>query len=170
MIQKTIRLSLSLLLACIVGLSLNSCVDAEEGESWDDYEFRNAINCGKLTSWHIILIKDENGKWLNDYQGENTIVSFDVQFFSKDHNFHSTKFYWTQNEKGEWIGDDATREEYKPADNTAFTLDSKALTIEGTVGGEKYFRISLDKKVDGAMEGKLHFYRENKTFEVKMVR
>ena len=160
----------ALLLACVVGLGLTACADAEEGESWGDWEFRNALNCTKWTAWHIILIKDENGNWLNDRNGENKILHFDVQFFASAHNFHTTKWYWIQNENGEWVSDPATEEEYKTADNTAFTLDSKNLVIEGTVGEEKYFRINLDKKVDGNMEGKLHFYKEDKTFEVIMSR
>lgn len=170
MIKNAIKLSWVLLLACFVGLGVNSCADAEEGESWGDWEFRNAINCAKWSEWHIIQIKDENGNWLNDYLGENTILHFGVQFFANDHNFHSTKAYWMHDEKEGWIWDEFTKEEYKPADNTAFTIDSKNLIIEGTVGGEKYFRIKLNKKVDGTMEGTLYFYKENKTFEVIMSR
>jgi len=61
-------------------------------------------------------------------------------------------------------------EEYKPADNTAFTVDSKTKTIEATVDGVKYFRIVLDKEPTSLMEGKLHFYKENKTYEVILSR
>ncbi len=158
----------ALLLACVLGLALTACVEAEEGETWDEWEFRNAINCGKYTAWSIYKIKDGD-KWLEDY--ENNILQFSVQFFSKDHNFHSSKAHWMQDAEGSWIADESTREEFLPADETAFTLDTKHLVIEGTVGGEKYFRINLNKKVaDGFMEGKLHFYKENKTYEVIMIR
>ncbi|MBQ9559491.1 MAG: hypothetical protein IJV08_05850 [Bacteroidaceae bacterium] len=45
------------------------------------------------------------------------------------------------------------------------------MTIEGTVANEKYFRIVLDKNIDGPfMEGKLYFYREDKTYEVRLRR
>ena len=158
----------ALLFACAVGVVLTACADAEEGEKWDDWEFRNAISNGKWTSWHIIQIKDENGNWVE--QDANTILYFDIQFFVNDHNFHSTKWYWKEDGENGWIADESTREEYKPADQTAFTIDSKKLIIEGTVGEEKYFRIDLNKKVDGFIEGKLHFYRDDKTFEVIMHR
>ena len=165
--KSLIRLSCAMLLACVIGVCMSGCAEAEEGESWGDWEFRNAISNTKWTEWHIIKIKDENGNWIN--QDENTILYFGIQFFVNDHNFHSTKFNWKNDGEG-WISDDATLEEYKPADNTAFTIDSNNLVIEGTVGGEKYFRINLNKKVDGNMEGKLYLYRENKTYEVVMSR
>ncbi|MBP5515042.1 MAG: hypothetical protein J6Y04_09765 [Bacteroidaceae bacterium] len=166
--KNVIRTAWALLLACIVGVGMVGCVEAEEGEGWDEWEFRNAINCGKLTEWHIIQIKNDKGEWVPD--AENTILTFNVQFFSKDHNFHSTKFFWTQSENLGWIADQSTLEEYKPADNTAFTIDPKKLIIEGTVGGEKYFRINLNKKVEGSIEGKLYFYRDKTTYEVIMLR
>ena len=166
--KSLIRLSCAMLLACVIGVCMSGCAEAEEGESWGDWEFRNAISNSKWTSWHIIQIKDENGNWVN--QDDNTILYFDIQFFVNDHNFHSTKFYWTQDKDEGWISDDATREEYKPSNNTAFTIDSKNLIIEGTIGEEKYFRFNLNKKVEGSMEGKLYFYRDNKTYEVIMSR
>ena len=162
----------ALLLACIVSMGMTSCADAEDGESWGDWEFRNAINCGKLTEWSLNKVKEANGEWGDPYRAD--VPLFRVQFFASDHNFHSTKGSWIwvkDNEgNGEWRADEAAMEEYKPADNTAFTVDSKTLTIEATVDGAKYFRIVLDKQPTSVMEGKLHFYKENKTYEVQLIR
>ena len=69
----------ALLFACAVGIGLTACADAEDGESWGDWEFRNAISNGKYTSWSIFQIKDENGNWVE--QDANTILYFDIQFF-----------------------------------------------------------------------------------------
>ncbi len=161
----------ALLLACVVSVGVTSCADAEEGESWGDWEFRNDINCTKFTEWSVNQVKID-GKWVDPARED--VPFFSVQFFAKDHNFHSKKWSWTWKEiggEGGWVSDDATIEEYKPANNTAFTVDSKTLTIEGTVAGEKYFRIVLDKKIEGScMQDKLHFYKENKTYDVMMIR
>jgi len=159
----------ALLLACMVSMGMTSCVEAEDGESWGDWEFRDAINCGKFTEWSLYKVKDANGEWGEPYRADVPI--FRVQFFSSNHNFHSTKgtWIWVESEGG-WIADESTMEEYKPADNTAFTVDSKTKTIEATVDGVKYFRIVLDKEPTSLMEGKLHFYKENKTFEVILSR
>ena len=171
MIKNGINLSWALLLACFVGLVMNSCVDAEDGESWGDWEFRNVINCSKYTEWSMEKVKID-GEWVD--AAREDVPYFAVQFFAKDHNFHSQKWSWTWKEiggEGGLVSDDATTEEYKPADNTAFTVDSKTLTIEGTVAGEKYFRFVLDEKIDGPyMQGKLYFYKEDKTYEVLMRR
>lgn len=169
--KKYMKMTWALLLALFTGMSMSGCADAEDGESWGDWEFRNDINCAKFAEWSIDQVKID-GEWVDPARGD--VPFFGVQFFASDHNFHSRKWSWTWKEiMGEegWVSDDATLEEYKPADNTAFTVDSKTLTIEGTVANEKYFRIVLDKKIDGPfMEGKLYFYREDKTYEVRLRR
>ena len=171
MIKNVIKLSWALLLACFVGLGMASCADPEEGESWGDWEFRNDINCAKFSEWSIEQVKID-GEWVD--AAREDVPFFAVQFFAKTHDFNSRKWSWAWQEIGGdwgWVRDDATLEEYKQADNTAFTVDSKTLTIEGTVDGEKYFRIVLDKKIESPfMQGKLYFYKEDKTYEVLLRR
>ena len=146
-------------IVAVVSVAMVSCADAEDGESWDDWKIRNTING---FGWHVAMLKDANGNWV-DYM-EAGVFYFYVKFSASNHNFSSEKFYYKDG-----VSDESTREEYKASDNTAYTI-TNARVIEGTVGGQPYFRITLNKKPDSSMEGTLYFYRENKSYEVIMTR
>lgn len=158
--MRKILFMASVAIVAIVSIFMVSCADAEEGESHDDWKLRNAING---LGWHVDMLKDANGNWV---RWENaSILYFYVKFSASNHNFESEKFYYD----GEGNSDETTREVYKPANNTAYTI-TNAKVIEGTVGGQPYFRITLNKMPGSSMEGKLYFYKENKTYEVIMTR
>lgn len=167
--MKKILMMAAIALMTALSMSVTSCADAEEGESWGDWDFRNYINCTKYTEWSLYKVMDAKGNWV---EPENVAFpKFNVQFFASDHNFHSTKATWIEDDVLGLVVDESSIEEYTPSDNTAFTVDSKKLTIEGTVGGTKYFSIVLDEKPGSSfMKGKLHFYKENKTYNVQLIR
>ena len=143
----------------VMSAGMASCADADEGESWSDWELRNTING---FAWHADMLKDANGKWI---RWENSLtLYFEVKFSASNHNFSSRKFHYKDG-----VSDEATKEEYNSSNNTAFTIKD-AKIIEGTVNGEPYFRITLHNKPTSSMECSLFFYRENKTYEVIMTR
>lgn len=146
-------------IVAVVSVALVSCADKEEGESWDDWTLRNTING---FGWHVDMLKDANGNWV---RWENAVLFyFSVKFSASNHNFSSEKFYYKDG-----VGDDETREKYEPSNNTAYAI-LNAKVIEGSVGGQPYFRITLNKKPTSSMEGTLYFYRDKKTYEVIMTR
>ena len=147
-------------LIAVIGLVATSCDDKEEGETWEDWGLRNTING---PAWHVDMLKNANGSW--DRWENVGILYFNVKFSASNHNFSSEKFYYDEN--GE--ADETTREKYSSSDNTAYTITDGKI-VEGTVGGQPYFRLTITKKPSSTMEGTLHFYRENKTYEVIMSR
>ena len=142
-----------------MSMSLTSCADHEDGESKGDYELRNTING---FPWHVEMLKDNNGNWVSWYDA--VLLKFEVKFSASKHNFQSEKFYYKDG-----VADESTREVYDASNNTQYTIKN-ANIIEGTVDGQKYFRITLHKKVTSSMECSLYFYKENKTYEVIMTR
>lgn len=157
--MKRILYLVAAAIVAVVGVTMVSCADKEDGESWNDWELRNTING---FGWHVDMLKDEGGNWVRwEY---SATLYFYVKFSASGHNFKSEKFYYKDG-----VSDESTREEYSSSDNTHYTIIN-AKIIEGTVGGEPYFRITLNKKPSSSMEGKLYFYRENKTYEVIMTR
>ena len=148
------------IMMCATAVSLTSCADREDGESNASYELRNTING---PAWRVWNVKKADGTWTGntDFQP----LWFEVKFSASKHNFQSDKFYYDENGNG--IA--ATQEKYTSANNTAYDIKS-ASVIEGTVDGKPYFRITLKEKVTGVMHCDLYFYKENKTFEVKMMR
>jgi hypothetical protein len=156
--MKKILYKVAVAIVAVVSVAMASCANAEEGESWDDWKIRNTING---FGWHVDMLKDANGNWV---RWENSLtLYFEVKFSASNHNFSSRKFYYKDG-----VSDETTKEEYSSS-NTAYTIKD-AKIIEGTVNGEPYFRITLNKKPDSSMEGILYFYRENKTYEVIMTR
>ena len=157
--MRKILFAIAVVIVAVMSAGLVSCADAEKGESWSDWELRNSING---FGWHVDMLKDANGNWV---RWENSVtLYFEVKFSASNHNFSSRKFYYNK----EGVSDEATREEYS-SDKTAYTI-KEAKIIEGTVNGEPYFRITLNKKPSSSMEGSLYFYREDKTYEVIMTR
>lgn len=138
-------------------LTLTSCDDADEGESKADWELRNTING---PAWRVYSV-NQNGSWTGDL---DTPFWFEVKFSASHHDFKSTKFYYVNGES-----DESTREEYSSANKTAYTIKN-AQIIEATVDGKPYFRITLKEKVTSQMHCDLYFYKEAKTYEVKMYR
>ena len=155
MLMMKSKLIWMLFFACIMGMGITSCADKEEGESDEDWELRNTING---PAWRVYMVKDASGNWIDSLP-----LWFEVKFSASKHNFKSEKFYYVNG-----IGDDATRETYKESDNTQYTISGNV--IEGTVNNNKYFRITLSDKVTYEMKGTLYFYKENKSFEVLMMR
>lgn len=158
--MRKILFKVTVAMMAIVSIFMVSCADAEEGESRDDWKLRNAING---FGWHVDMLKDANGNWVR--WEDAGILYFYVKFSASNHNFESEKFYY----KEDGNGDETTREEYKAVNNTAYVI-TNATVIEGTVGGQPYFRITLNKMPASSMEGTLYFYKENKTYEVIMTR
>ena len=153
------RFMLAAAIVVVMTAGMTSCADAEKGESWSDWELRNAING---FPWHVDMIKDANGKWVRwEY---SLTLYFEVKFSASNHNFSSRKFHYNK----DGVSDEATKEEYSSS-STAYTIKD-AKIIEGTVNGEPYFRITLSKKPSSSMECSLYFYRENKSYEVIMTR
>lgn len=152
--MKKLHLIWMLLFACIMSLGMSACAGADEGESWEDWILRNTING---PAWRVYQIK-ENKQWVDCDK-----FWFEIKFSASHHNFKSTKFYYVDG-----VADESTREEYDGSDDTAYQISGKI--IEGTVGGSKYFRMELTEKVTEKLVCKLHFYKENKTYEVVMMR
>lgn len=144
---------------CCTAMVLNSCADADEGESKADYELRNTING---PAWRVYTVKKSDGTWTTD--ADPAEFWFEIKFSASKHNFKSERFYYQDG-----VSDETTREEYSSADNTAYTIKDASI-IEGTVDGQPYFRITLKEKVTSTMHCDLHFYNDNKTYEVKMWR
>lgn len=145
----------------VISVSMASCADPEEGETWSEWEFRNFL-IGFAGTWSIQMMKDANGNWitwehLNDFY-------FSVKF-KKDHSFESEKFSYRE----DGYYDESTREAYDASNKTYYTI-SKSKIIECTVDGQPYFRFTLSKKPDSTMEGTLFFYRENKSYYVILYR
>ena len=159
MIMRKLLFMAAAAIAVVMSAWMVSCADAKEGESKADWELRNSISG---LGWHVDMLKDANGNWV---RWENSLtLYFEVKFSASNQNFSSRKFYY--NKDGD--SDEATKEEYSSS-NTAYTIKD-AKIIEGTVNGEPYFRITLNKKPASSMECSLYFYRENKTYEVIMTR
>lgn len=157
--MKKVLMMVAFAIMSAMSLSLTSCDEREEGESSDDWVLRNTING---PSWHVYMIKDGNGNWVR-WEDAATLY-FNVKFSASKHNFKSEKYYY---KNGEW--DESTREQYSDSNNTLYAIKD-AKIIEGTVDGKPYFRITLHKEVSSTMECSLYFYKENKTFEVRMMR
>ena len=138
-------------------MTLTSCDDADDGESKGDWELRNTING---PAWRVFDVK-VNDTWTGD---ENIPFWFEVKFSASNHDFSSTKFYYVDGES-----DESTREQYTSANKTAYTIKD-AQVIEATVDGNPYFRITLKEKVTSQMHCDLYFYKEKKTYEVRMSR
>ena len=158
--MKKILLLLAAIMMTAMSMGLSSCAEKEEGEDDADWVLRNTING---PAWHVDQIKNSDGPWST--WSDASLFYFWVKFSASNHNFNSEKFYYVDGE-----ADETTREVYNSStDNTAYTIRN-AKIIEGTVNGEPYFRISLTQKVTSVMECTLYFYKENKTYEVRMTR
>ena len=148
----------AIMLVC--GLAITtSCADKEDGESNSEWKLRNSISG---TGWSTYSVKLDDGTW----NSEKKPLLFDIKFSASNKNFKCDKVY--TNEEGD--ADETTREIYKYSDETAYTI--KKNVIEGTVGADKtpYFKMEVYGEVSSELHCKITFYKDNKTFEIKMWR
>lgn len=139
-----------------LSITVTSCSDADEGETWNEWELRNTINGPERRIW---TIETSNGEWMDVYEAK--LIYFSVKFSASDHNFTSTK--WNFDNNGNC--DEATKEVYTSDDKTAYTI--KDNVVECTVDGKPYFRMTVIK-VTSFIECKLYFYKENRTYHVML--
>lgn len=153
--RKTLFIIVAAMMAAI-NLTAVSCADADEGETWDEWILRNTINGPER---QIQQVETEKGKWVDAI--EANIIYFAVKFSASNHNFRSTKWYYTAD--GET--DPATKEQYTADDNTAFSI--KDNVVECTVDGQPYFQMKV-LETGYYMDCELYFYKEKRKFHVKM--
>ena len=157
--KKTKSILLAAMMA-VIGVGLAGCAAPNEGETSDDWMLRNTING---PGWHVEHFKRSDGTWAPWY--DYNLFYFWVKFSASKHNFQSEKFYYDDEHKA----DESTREKYDDSDNTGYTIRDASI-VEATVNGEPYFRITLLKEVGSTMECTLYFYRERRSFDVRMMR
>ena len=157
--MKKVLMMVVVAMMTAMSMSLTSCAEQEEGESNEDWILRNVING---PAWHVDMILDDNGRWVRWEDAE--LFNFNVKFSASKHNYKAEKFYYKDG-----VADESTREKYDSNDNTLYAIKD-AKIIEGMVDGKHFFRITLHKEVSSIMECSLYFYKENKTYEVRMTR
>jgi hypothetical protein len=157
--MKKVLMMVTVAMMTAMSMSLTSCAEQEEGESNEDWILRNVINGA---AWHVDMIQNSDGSWVR--WEDAALFNFNVKFSASKHNFKAEKFYYKDG-----VADESTREKYDENDNTLYAIKD-AKIIEGMVDGKNFFRITLHKEVSSVMECSLYFYKENKTYEVKMTR
>ena len=166
--KKKIFMALAaLLMVCGLATVTSSCDDKDDNETNSEWNLRNSIN-GVGWSTSSVMV---NGSWVNDSDPAffANALHFDIKFSASNRNFKCSKYYYKKGaNEGEYEADEAYQETYAYSDNTAYTIKGKV--VEGTVDGNPYFKMEVLENPSSTLHCKITFYKENKTFEISMVR
>lgn len=155
-----------LLFSGIFCLGMTSCADAEDGESKDDWDIRNALSTG-IGSWQTGEVKID-GVWYEDPLDGLTNPSplyFTVKFSASKKTFESRKFYYKDGGEMDRVADESTSQSYKGT----YTLENRVL-VATRENGEKYFSMSILEKPSSVLHANVTFHDVNKTYEMKLHR
>ena len=146
----------AILLICSMSTVITGCADKEDGESNSEWVLRNEING---VGWSAKTIKLSDGTW-----SEELPFYFDIKFSASNKNFKCSKVCYDS----EGNVDKSNSEKYEYKDGTAYTI--KGNIVEGTVAGNPFFKMEVLEKPTSSLHCKITFYKDNKTYEISMIR
>ncbi len=167
--KKILMAMAALMLVCGLATLTTSCDDKDDNETNSEWQLRNSING---VGWSTKSVK-VNGAWIPDsdeaYYAHG--LAFDIKFSASNRNFKCVKYYYSEKEgttEKEYEPAAGSREEYGYSDGTAYTISGKV--VEGTVNGTPFFKMEVLEEPKSDLHCKLTFYKDNRTFEVNMIR